>query len=317
MNQSRPRPLDLSVRDTSDQRRPFEISAALFPFESKFKEVNGHRVHYIDEGQGPAIVFCHGNPSWSLLYAPIILRLRDRFRCIAVDYPGFGMSELPPKSEYGCLPAEHAQILGVMVDHLLAGGAPFSVFVQDWGGPIGLRMAADRAERIQTLYIGNTWCWAPDLSTGQGKSMQAFSNKMAGARDKILGKNLFVNMSMGQLTHGFQSHSPELVNDLKAAYLAPFPTPESRVGTWVFPREIMESSAWLSQLSVDFEAKLRNKPTLLFWGEQDRVFPAPIREVWERQRLGQRLETVLLPDAAHFFQQDNPDEIVAAMLKHA
>ncbi|MCR9142081.1 MAG: alpha/beta fold hydrolase [bacterium] len=295
--------------------RPFEISEALYPFESKFMTIEGMRVHYIDEGSGHPIVFCHGNPSWSLLYAPMIRELRAHFRCIAVDYPGFGMSEKPSLDQYGFLPDEHSRILGAAVDELIPAGEKFSVFVQDWGGPIGLNMAADRADRVHKLYIGNTWAWAADLNTPEGQGMKAFSDKMGGdaMREKILKKNLFVNMSMGQLTHGFKRHSPELAKELKAAYLAPFAdSEESRMGTAVFPRQIAQSHDWLAALDQKVAAKLEDKPTLLFWGEQDPLFSSAIREIWEGRLKDSK--TVLLPEAAHFFQQDAPDEIVKAMI---
>lgn len=303
------------MSSSQNSERPFEISEALYPFESKFTQVDGMRVHYIDEGQGHPIVFCHGNPSWSLLYAPMIRVLRDHFRCIAVDYPGFGMSEKPSPEKYGFLPEEHSRVLGTVVDALIPAGEKFSVFVQDWGGPIGLNMAADRAGQIHKLYIGNTWAWAADLNTEDGRNMKAFSDKMGGEamRDKILKKNLFVNMSMGQLTHGFKRHSPELAGELKAAYLAPFAESEdSRMGTAVFPRQIAQSSEWLAALDKKVAAKLEDKPTLLFWGEQDPLFSAVIREMWEKRMKDSR--TVLLPEAAHFFQQDEPETIAQAMI---
>lgn len=295
-------------------QRPFEISETLYPFESKFKTIEGLNVHYIDEGAGHPVVFCHGNPSWSLLYAPMIRILREHFRCIAIDYPGFGMSEKPALDQYTFLPKDHSRILGAMVDDLIPAGESFSVFVQDWGGPIGLNMAADRAQRINKLYIGNTWAWAADLSTTEGQNMKAFSDKMGSdeSRAKILKKNLFVNMSMGQLTHGFKQHSPDLAKDLKAAYLAPFATEESRMGTAVFPREIFQSNDWLAALDQKVATTLEEKPTLLFWGEQDPLFPAAIREVWQKRMKNQK--TVLLPEAAHFFQQDAPDQIAQAMI---
>ena len=72
--------------------RPDWFDESLFPFESKWMDVDGNTVHYIDEGEGPAIVMCHGNPTWSFLYRKVVSGLSDRFRCIAIDYPGFGLS---------------------------------------------------------------------------------------------------------------------------------------------------------------------------------------------------------------------------------
>jgi haloalkane dehalogenase len=98
----------------------FTPSPELFPFQSRWLQTDGTRVHYIDEGTGPPILMCHGNPTWSFLYRKVILRLRDRFRCVAVDYPGFGLSDRPER--YGYTPAEHAVIVGRLVDHLQLDG---------------------------------------------------------------------------------------------------------------------------------------------------------------------------------------------------
>src|SRR5919199_5520644 len=94
----------------------FTPSPELYPFESRWFESSAGRVHYIDEGGGRPILMLHGNPTWSFLYRNVVKGLRDRFRCVAVDYPGFGLSERP--AGYGYTPAEHARLVGELVDHL-------------------------------------------------------------------------------------------------------------------------------------------------------------------------------------------------------
>jgi haloalkane dehalogenase len=116
----------------------FRPSPELFPFQSRWFESDGMRVHYVDEGDGQPIVMCHGNPTWSFLYRKIILRLRGHFRCVAMDYPGFGLSDRP--DGYGYTPREHAEIVGKLVDHLELDR--FILMGQDWGGPIGMSVAA-------------------------------------------------------------------------------------------------------------------------------------------------------------------------------
>ena len=84
----------------------FKPSPTLFPFESRWFPSAVGPIHYVDEGEGRPIFLMHGNPDWSFLYRRIILGLRDRFRCVAADYPGFGLSVHPEGYEY--TPAEHA-----------------------------------------------------------------------------------------------------------------------------------------------------------------------------------------------------------------
>ena len=76
--------------------RPSWVPERLYPFESRFADAEGARVHHVDEGEGPPLLLLHGNPTWSFLYREIVVGLRDRFRCIAVDLPGFGLSQAPP-----------------------------------------------------------------------------------------------------------------------------------------------------------------------------------------------------------------------------
>jgi len=93
-------------RPTAAGVRPGWVRDDLFPFRSRFTEVDGHLIHYVDEGSGPVLLLLHGNPTWSFVYRDAITRLRDRFRCIAPDLPGFGLSA--PAAGYAYRPAGHA-----------------------------------------------------------------------------------------------------------------------------------------------------------------------------------------------------------------
>src|SRR5512133_261074 len=104
------------TRREGPMRVEFTPSPQLYPFESCWHERGGVRMHYVDEGSGQPILMCHGNPTWSFLYRNVIVELRDRFRCVAVDYPGFGLSDRP--DGYGYTPAEHARVVGALVDEL-------------------------------------------------------------------------------------------------------------------------------------------------------------------------------------------------------
>ena len=126
-----------------------------FPFASKFLDVSGARVHYVDEGAGPVLLLLHGNPTWSYVCRQLIMLLRTEFRCIAPDLPGFSLSTAPLGYEY--LPQEHARVIAAFVDTLDL--RAFTPVVQDWGGPIGLYVAGLDPNRVERLVIGNTWSW--------------------------------------------------------------------------------------------------------------------------------------------------------------
>ena len=149
-----------SVRDS----RPSWVPADLYPFASHFEDINGSRVHYLDEGAGPPLILLHGNPTWSFLYRDVIAGLRDRYRCIAVDYPGFGLSRAAPG--YGYTPAEHAQAVEDLIVRLDLRGA--TLMMQDWGGPIGFAVATRHPDRFSAFVLGNTWAWPKAISVHHG-----------------------------------------------------------------------------------------------------------------------------------------------------
>src|SRR5919198_2024713 len=129
--------------------RPTWVPDELFPFESRYADVSGSRVHYIDEGSGPPLLLLHGNPTWSFLYRDVVKALRDRYRCVAVDYPGFGLSS--PRPGYRFTPAEHADVIEQLVVRLDLRDA--TMMVQDWGGPIGFAVATRHPERFAAFVI--------------------------------------------------------------------------------------------------------------------------------------------------------------------
>src|SRR6516162_924 len=137
---------------------PFDVPQRLFAVEHRFMDLDGGRIHYVDEGAGETLLLLHGNPSWSFLYRKIIAALRGDFRCVALDFPGYGMSDAP--AGYGFTPKEHSRVLEHFVDHL--GLRQFTMMVQEWGGPIGLGLAGRRPDLVSRLIIGNTFAWPHD-----------------------------------------------------------------------------------------------------------------------------------------------------------
>ena len=278
--------------------RPGWVPDELFPFESRFADVAGARVHYVDEGEGPVLLLLHGNPTWSFLYREVIKGLRDRFRCIALDYPGFGLSR--PAPGYGFTPAEHAQLLERFLLDLDLNGV--TMMVQDWGGPIGFAVAVRLPERYDAFVIGNTWAWPKS-----DPPTQLFSRFLGGpaGRRLIANRNLFVEQA---LPGGV--NRVELSDEVMDAYRGPFPTPGSRMPTWVFPREILASRPFLAEIEKRL-ASLRDRRALIVWPTKDVAFKERERRRWEELFPNHR--TVLLEGAGHYIQEDAPEEIIAAI----
>src|SRR5258708_25377198 len=120
------------------------VSPDLLPFEHHYLEHDGARIHYLDEGAGDTVLLLHGNPAWSFLYRKVIAGLRDEYRCVAPDFPGYGLSSAP--AAYGYTPLEHSIVLERLVDAL--GLRELTMMGQDWGGPIGFGLAGRRPELV-------------------------------------------------------------------------------------------------------------------------------------------------------------------------
>jgi len=278
--------------------RPPWLPDQLFPFKSHFAEIDGATVHYVDEGNGPPLLMLHGNPTWSFLYREMIKGLRDRYRCIAPDHPGFGLSRAP--AGYGYTPAEHAAVLEHLIE--LLDLKSVTMMVQDWGGPIGFAAATRHPERFQAFVIGNTWAW-PKSDPGT----QLVSRLLWGpiGRYLILERNFFIEKILPA-----NVRRRKLPPEVMAAYRGPFPTPHSRRPIHVFPREILDSRPFLAEIERGL-AKLSDRPALLVWPTRDLAFRKRERKRWEQLFPNHR--TVMLEGAGHYIQEDAPEEIVNAI----
>ena len=278
----------------------FTPDPALYPFTSRWFDSSRGRVHYIDEGTGPVIVFFHGNPTWSFLYRNVIAGLRDRFRCIAPDYLGFGLSEHP--SGFGYRVDEHASVMGELVDHLELD--QYLSMGQDWGGPISMAVATDRADRVRGVVLGNTWFWPTSELSTKIFSVVMGSPPMQWAITK---RNFFVERL---IPAGTTTSLDETVMD---HYRGVQPTPQHRAGVARLPKEILSARPLLERLGRDVPATLGSKPALFVWGMKDFAFrPGPslprMREAFPDHVL------VELPEANHFIQEDAPGKVAEAIV---
>ena len=276
---------------------PSWLDQSLFQFESRFMNVDGNRVHYIDEGSGPILLLLHGNPTWSFLYRHIVLRLSPQFRCVALDYPGFGLSTA--MAGYGYTPREHSDVLEAFVDALDL--SDLTIMVQDWGGPIGLGLAGRRPELVHSLIIGNSFAWPATAG------MKGFSYVVGNPLSRYLITRH--NMLARWLIPAGINRT--LTEAELAAYMGPFPTPASRLPTWIFARQIRDSASYLSEVEAGL-AKLSDKPSLIVWGNADGAFRAADRDRFAG--LFSKHHVVELPGAKHFIQENEPEEIAAAIL---
>ncbi|MBL6692088.1 MAG: alpha/beta fold hydrolase [Pseudomonadales bacterium] len=287
-----------SAPATSQNIPKFEVDTERFPYTPHYIELeNGASVHYLDEGEGPILLLLHGNPTWSFLYRHLVEELKNDFRVIAPDYPGFGLSMAP--SGYGYTAAEHAAAMMEFVERLDLRG--MTLMVQDWGGPIGFAVAERYPERVDAFVIGNTWAW-PLERTGH----KVFSTLMGGWPGQ------FAAWCCNGIVHFFMSQGVEQeVDDAEfAMYTAPFADSASRSPTHIFPAQLWDADAFLQSVH-DGLSELSDRPALIVWGIEDFAFQEPERTRFEALFPDHR--TVLLENAGHFIQEDAPQEIASAI----
>jgi len=239
----------------------------------------------------------HGNPTWSFLYRGIIIRLKRSFRCVAPDYPGFGLSDHP--EDYRYTPEEHAEVIGALVRNLDL--RDLTIMGQDWGGPIGMRVALDETPRMRALVMGNTWYWPTEAL-----HLKAFSWAMSTGylQGMILRRNTFVNR-MIPLGVKFPL-APEVLEH----YRGPFTSVDSRAGVAEFARQLTLSANWLGEVERGVRKSLGHLPLLLTWGVDDLAFTPAFMDTFRRDFGSSR---VLRLDARHYIQEDAPGDVSDAI----
>lgn len=281
-----------------------------FPFEPRFVEVNGVRLHYVEAGRGEPILLCHGNPTWSYLYREFLPPLAEAgFRAIALDYLGFGRSDKPDDHRRYTL-ENHIDNTRAFIEALDL--RDLTVVGQDWGGPIGFGAAIEVPDRVKRLVAMNTWAFVFPEGTEPPTFLRPFLERGTGEM-LCLGANLFVEAG---IPGGIAGRSRVATDELMGAYRAPFPTYWSRVGILAFPRMIPFSashpSAPVMQRVHDGLSKL-DVPLLVVWGMRDRVFPPTVIEFW--RSLFPEATVVEIAEAGHYLQEDAPEEICRAIVE--
>lgn len=276
-----------------------------YPFSPKQFSLPVGQMRYVDEGEGEAIVMVHGNPVWSFVYRHLIKGLNGRYRCIAPDHIGFGLSDKPENWSY--LPQDHATNLQTLLDTLNL--TDITLVVQDWGGPIGLSYAINNPARIKRLVIMNTWLWP----VNDDWYYRAFSGFMGGPMGRFLIRRFnFFARSVVRTAYGDKR---KLTPHIHAHYLNHLPTPASRKGSWVFPGQIIGATPWLGQLWAQ-RAQLADKPAMFAWGMKDIAFREKELQRW--QTLFPAATVTRYADAGHYVQDEKGPELaqlIAAFIK--
>jgi haloalkane dehalogenase len=276
---------------TEAVRTPEEALEGLpdFPFAARYREVDGLRLAHLDEGEGAPVVFVHGEPTWSFLWRKVIPPVAEAgFRCLAPDLVGFGRSDKP--TDIGFYSYDrHTELAGTLLEDLDVRGA--TIVVHDWGGPIGLRLAVEHAERIERIVI---------LDTGLFTGHQRMTDAWLAFRDFVARTE---DLPVGMLVRGACKQDPG--DEVIAAYDAPFPDPASKAGARAFPLLIPQTpdapGAAAGQRVLEALREDR-RPTLMLWADSDPVLPLEVGERFA-ESIG-RPAPRRIENASHFLQED-------------
>ena len=317
-------------------RTPDENFAGLddFPFEPNYLDVDGLRMHFVDEGprDGPVALMVHGMPTWSYLYRHVIPVMRDAgFRCVAPDHIGFGRSDKVTEPTWYDI-ARHTANLGRLVESLDL--RDITLFVQDWGGPTGLAQVARMPERFSRLVIMNTWLHHDSYEYTPAIRNWIVMNQPGGLfRDNVpdrfnWGTLMVVATQRAQPQDAIfptlqgdgetPSLSPE-AEAIRRAYDAPFVGlgEEGVTGPRQFPLSIPvhdHARGDGDAQAAHFRAvNATHVPVDFIWGVTDEVFP----ETWGRQwhSLIPHSTWHGLDDASHFLQDTHGAQIAEIVLR--
>jgi len=261
------------------------------------------RMHYLDEGpgDGPVVLLMHGEPSWSFLYRFMIPELvAAGMRCIAPDLIGFGKSDKPTEmSDYTY--ARHVEwVRELVIDHLELG--EITLFGQDWGGLVGLRLGAEHPELFRAIVVGNT-----GLPTGEGRMSEAFLAWQKFSQESPV-------LPIGNLVQSATVR--ELTEAEVAAYEAPFPDDSFKAGARIFPSLVPTSTddpaAAANQAAFGVLSAL-SIPFITCFSDSDPV-TAGGDAVFKRFAGAKDMPHVTIEGGGHFFQEDKPNELVAVIL---
>ncbi len=280
--------------------RPTWLDEHEYPFKDHYFKTAVGDMHYVDEGTGEPIVLLHGNPGWSFEFRVIIKELSKTHRCIAPDYIGFGLSDKPADWDY--LPVHQAEFVEQLLDSLNL--TDITCVMTDWGGPIGMAYAIRHPEKIKRLVVCNTWFW----SVKHIPNFTNFSGMAGGPIGKFLTMNFnFIGKTMPRVGYGRKTRMPGVVGK---HYSMPHAEKSARVGTWVFPREIIGSTAWLETLWAQRD-KIKHLPTAIVWGDSDIAFKAGELKVWTSLMANHTL--TVLNKIGHFPPEEAPEEVIKAL----
>lgn len=293
-----------------NQNASYTPPQALYPFDSHWIEIEGHRLHYIDEGprDAPVLLMVHGNPTWSFYYRNLVVTLRDRYRCIVPDHIGCGLSDKPDDAHYDYHLKRRVQDLDALVNATIGDKAPLSLVVHDWGGMIGFSWAQSQVERIERCVILNTAAFPMPADKSFPFALWLGGRTKLGA-GLIRGINAFSGMASRI------AFKKPVSTEVRAAYTGPYDSWANRIATLRFVQDIPLNAEDRGYDIISGTAaqlhRFADKPCLLAWGLKDFVFDEPFYRKW--QEYLPNAELYPLDDCGHYVLEDGGEPLLHAI----
>ena len=268
-----------------------------YPFRTKKFEIDGNRLSYVDEGAGKVIVMLHGNPTWSFFYRNLIKLLRGRYRVIAPDHMGCGLSDKPQNYPYRM--ADHVNNVEKLLDHLQI--EKHSLVLHDWGGAIGMGYAANHHERIEALVIMNSAAFRSSRIPW----------RIAVCRLKFLGPLMVRGLNLFARAALFMAVKNRMVKQIRKGYLAPYDNWQNRIAISRFIEDIplnCHHPSWESLMKAEGGLDyFVDNPTLILWGGRDFCFDDSFFSEWKRRF--PKARSIYLESAGHYLLEDANGEV--------
>jgi haloalkane dehalogenase len=277
-----------------------------YPFASRWLDLGGVRMHYLDEGppDGPPVLMLHGNPTWSFYYRRLVAALRDRFRVIVPDHVGMGLSDKPADRDYHYTLSQRVRDTEQLLQRV-ADSRPLTLVVHDWGGMIGLALAAKNPSRIARLVVFNSAAFRMLPGKRLPWQLRVFRARLVGPL-LVQGANAFCRGALARCV----AHAP-LSADVRRGYLAPYDSWSHRRAVLRFVQDIPLSAGDPAyELVRETESRLSGIacPTFIGWGMRDFVFDADYLAAWEARFPS--AEVHRFADAGHYVLEDAAAELV-------
>jgi cis-3-alkyl-4-acyloxetan-2-one decarboxylase len=278
--------------------------AHLYPYQSRYLNLNGLAYHYLDEGEGDPLLMVHGNPTWSFYFRHLIDAFKPGHRVIVPDHIGCGLSEKPGPERYAFELKNRIDDLTALIDHLDP-QRPVTLIAHDWGGMIGLGWALNRPERLGRMVLMNTAGFFPPKGKAIPRRLRWVRNPNPIMDRAVLRFNLFARAALHMLPRR------RLAKDVRSGLLAPYDCPRHRLATLKFVKDIPLSAGDPSgRIVADVEAalpRLTRCPVLLVWGAHDFVFDRDYFDEWCRRV--PHAQAFWLQEAGHYLLEDAPVKI--------